>query len=211
MGYRACLAASSGPVPEGNAGVGTGATVGKILGPKRAMKSGLGTASIPLGGGLVVGALVAVNAFGDVIDPATGHIVAGVRSTDIGPFHIGDPGGFAGTQEVMKSLIGRALLGFAARGNTVLGVVAMNADLAKPQAAKIAQMAHDGLARAIRPAHTMLDGDTVFALATGGHKADVSTLGAFAAEALSLAILRAVQMASSAGGLPGLRDSGGSL
>lgn len=206
MGYRACVAASPGPVTEGNAGVGAGATVGKILGPKRAMKSGLGTASIALGGGLVVGALAVVNAFGDVIDPSTGQIVAGARSTDIGPFHIGSPGSFASTQEVMKSLVGRALLGFATRGNTVLAVVAMNADLTKPQATKVAQMAHDGVARAIRPAHTMLDGDTVFTLATGGHKADVSTLGAFAAETLSLAIVRAVRTASSAGGLPGLRD-----
>jgi L-aminopeptidase/D-esterase-like protein len=208
MGYQACLAASGGPLLEGNVGAGTGASVGKILGPGQAMKSGLGTASFPLGGGLVVGALAVVNAFGDVIDPSTGEILAGVRSANMGPLHVGVPGYFAGTQPIMKSLIGRALLGFASRANTVLGVVAVNAALTKVQVNKVAQMAHDGLARAIRPAHTMLDGDTVFALAIGRRRVDVSTVGAYAADALALAILRAVRMAGPAGGLPGLNVPG---
>lgn len=208
MGYRACESASTGRVAEGNVGAGTGASVGKLFGAKQAMKSGLGSASIPIGGGIVVGAIVAVNAFGDVIDPNNGQIVAGLRSAEIGPFHIGAPGYFADTLEMMKSTLGRGVLGFATRSNTVLAVVAVNADLCKAEANKMAQMAHDGLARTIRPAHTMLDGDTIFALATGGHKVDVTTVGAFAAEALSLAVLRAVRAAAPAGGLPGLNTNG---
>ena len=109
---------------------------------------------------------------------------------------------------MMKSMLGRGVLGFATRSNTVLAVVAVNADLTKAEACKMAQMAHDGLARTIRPAHTMLDGDTIFALATGGHKVDVTTAGAFAAEALSLAVLRGARAAASAGGLPGLNTNG---
>lgn len=208
MGYRACEAASTTAVTEGNAGAGTGASVGKILGAKQAMKSGLGSASIHIGGGVIVGALVAVNAFGDVIDPSNGEIVAGVRSADVGPLHIGAPGYFADTQELMKSFLGRTVLSFATKSNTVLAVVAVNADLTKAAANKMAQMAHDGLARTVRPSHTMLDGDTIFALATGGKKVDVSTAGAFAAQALSVAVLRAVRMAAPAGGLPGLNVSG---
>ncbi|MFZ5881164.1 MAG: P1 family peptidase [Chloroflexota bacterium] len=208
MGYRACESASTGRVAEGNVGAGTGASVGKLFGAKQAMKSGLGSASIPIGGGIVVGAIVAVNAFGDVIDPNNGQIVAGLRSAEIGPFHIGATGYFADTLEMMKSTLGRGVLGFATRSNTVLAVVAVNADLGKAEANKMAQMAHDGLARTIRPAHTMLDGDTIFALATGGHKVDATTVGAFAAEALSLAVLRAVRAAAPAGGLPGLNTNG---
>ncbi len=204
MGYQACLAASTEAVTEGNVGAGTGASVGKLFGAKQAMKSGLGSASIEIGGGVVVGAIVAVNAFGDVIDPRSGEIVAGVRSADVGPLHIGAPGYFADTMNLMKSFLGRTVLGFATRANTVLAVVAVNASLTKAEANKMAQMAQDGLARTVRPAHTMLDGDTVFALATGGKGVDVSTVGAFAAEALSQAILRAVRMAAPAGGLPGL-------
>jgi L-aminopeptidase/D-esterase-like protein len=205
MGYQACLNASKKNVPEGNVGAGTGASVGKLLGPKQAMKSGIGSASISIGNGVIVGALAVVNAFGDVINPSSGEIIAGVRSTKIGPFKIGTPNQFADTLQLMKSPIGRTVLNLSAGGrNTSLAVVAVNASLTKTQMTKVAQMAQNGIARAIRPAHTMLDGDTVFALATGGKKADVSTVGAFAAEVLSQAIVRAVQMAASAGGLPGL-------
>ncbi len=206
MGYRAAAAANPGPITEGNAGAGTGATVGKIFGSKSAMKSGLGTASLEIGAGVVVGAIVAVNAFGDVIDPKTGDILAGARSIEIGPLQLGAKGYFANTLEVMKSFAGRAVLGFAAKTNTLIGVVATNAKLTKPEANKMAQMAHDGLARVIRPAHTMLDGDTIFALATGEKKSDVTTVGAFAAEALAAACLNAVRAAKGAGGLPGLGD-----
>ena len=204
MGYLACQNASSEPPAEGNIGAGTGATVGKILGLGQCMKSGMGTASQQIGAGVIVGAIVAVNAFGDVIDPSTGQIIAGARSKDVGPLHIGTPGYFANTLQVMQTLIGRIALGFGSRGNTVIGVVATNARLDKEAANKVAQMAHDGLARTIRPAHTMLDGDTIFALATGEHAADVNIVGAFAAEVFAQAILRAVRAAKSIAGIPAI-------
>jgi L-aminopeptidase/D-esterase-like protein len=204
MGYRAAASASAAPFPEGNIGAGSGASVGKIFGMGQAMKSGLGSASLEIGNGVVVAALMVVNAFGDVIDPANGQIIAGARSTQIGPFHLGAPGQFADTLQVMKTLPGRTIMKLASRSNTVIGVVATNARLSKSEATRVAQMAQDGLARTIRPAHTMLDGDTIFALSSGNKSADLSTLGAFAAEVVSLAILRAVKMATSAGGLPGL-------
>lgn len=204
MGYRAAAAASSQAPAEGNAGAGTGASLGKIFGNAGAMKSGIGTASIDIGGGIIVGAIAAVNAYGDVIDPKTGEILAGARSTKLGPLTLGSNGYFANTLETMKTMTGRLVVGMAMRSNTVIGVVATNARLSKPEANKMAQMAQDGLARVIRPAHTMLDGDTIFALATGQKKADVSLVGAFAAEAFATACIRAVRAASSAGGLPGL-------
>jgi L-aminopeptidase/D-esterase-like protein len=205
MGYRAAASASPTPCAEGNVGAGTGASVGKIFGMKSAMKSGLGTASVDAGGGVRVGAVVAVNAFGDVFDPQTGGIIAGARSTRWGPLQLGASGYFANTLETMRTFAGRTVLGFATKSNTVIGVVATNAQLNKAEANKVAQMAHDGLARVIRPAHTMLDGDTIFALSTGNKNADVTTVGAFAAEAMAQAIVRAVQTAAAAGGLPGLK------
>ena len=195
---------ASDPPAEGNVGAGTGASVGKMFGMTLAMKSGLGTASMDIGGGVIVGAIVAVNAFGDVVDPKTGEIIAGLRSGKVGPLRIGKKDQFADTLAMMKNQIGRGALGFASRGNTVIGAVATNAKLTKAQATKVAQMAQDGIARTIRPAHTMLDGDVIFALSTGTKKADVSTIGAFAAEVMAQAILRAVKMAKAAGGLPGL-------
>ncbi len=202
MGYLACQNASSEPPAEGNVGAGTGATVGKILGPMQCMKSGIGTASMEIGAGVIVGAIAAVNAFGDIIDPSTGQIIAGARSKDVGPLHVGAPGYFADTLQVMQTLIGRTALGFGSRGNTVIGVVATNAKLDKEQTNKVAQMAHDGLARTIRPAHTMVDGDTIFALATGEHSADVNIVGAYAAEVFAQAILRAVRAAKPVAGIP---------
>jgi len=203
MGYRAAVSASSDAPVEGNAGAGTGASVGKMFGGSLSMKSGVGTAGMDIGSGVILGALVAVNAFGDVVDPQTGRIVAGLRSGKVGPLRIGKKGYFADTLTMMKGTIGRGILGVAARANTVIGVVATNAKLNKAQATKVAQMAQDGVARAIRPAHTMLDGDVLFALSTGAEKVDVSTVGAFAAEVMAQAIVRAVRMASPAGGLPG--------
>lgn len=202
MGYQACLNASADPPTEGNVGAGTGATVGKILGMAGAMKSGIGTASMEIGGGVMVGAIAAVNVFGDVIDPKTGQIIAGARVVQKGPVKIGKGPYFADTLYVMESLIGRTVLGFSARENTAIGVVATNASLNKEQVNKVAQMAQDGLARTVRPAHTMLDGDTIFALATGEKKADVNIVGAFAAEVFAQAILRAVKTAKPAADLP---------
>lgn len=204
MGYQACLNASDAPPSEGNVGAGTGATVGKILGMRQAMKAGIGTASVEIGAGVVIGALVAVNTFGDVLDPATGNIIAGARSLDVGPLRIGAPGYFADTLQVMKTMVGRTTLGLATRESTLLGVVATNARLAKEEVNKVAQMAHDGVARTIHPAHTMLDGDTIFALATGKRKAEVNIVGTFAAEVVAQAILRAVRTATPLGGLPAL-------
>jgi L-aminopeptidase/D-esterase-like protein len=185
MGYAACQAADEGPVAEGSVGAGTGCTVGSILGQGRASKAGLGTASVDLGGGLVVGAIVAVNAFGDVVDPRSGEILAGARVVR------GE--GFAGTLATMKSRVGKAIGRLSSRNHTVIGVVATNARLTKEGINKVAQMAHDGLARAVRPAHTPFDGDTLFALATGQKHADVNLVGAFAAEVVAEAIVRAVK------------------
>jgi L-aminopeptidase/D-esterase-like protein len=181
MGYAACLAASAEPVAEGRVGVGTGCTAGKALGSGHASPAGLGSAASELNGGLVVAALIAVNPFGDVIDEE-GHILAGTRAPD---------GRFAGTLAVMRDA-SRAGLGDS--GATVIGAVATNARLDKEQINKVAQMAHDGLARAIRPAHTMFDGDTIFALATGEVVADVNLIGAYAAEVTAEAIRRAATM-----------------
>ena len=196
MGYQACLNASADPPAEGNVGAGTGATVGKILGIEQAMKSGVGAAGMELGD-LVVAAIAAVNAFGDIIDASTGHIVAGARSPlpDAGAY-------FADTMQVMASLAEQGLRRFSSREHTVIGVVATNARLDKEKINKVAQMAHDGLARTVRPSHTMVDGDTIFALATGEQEADVNIVGAFGAEVFAQAILRAVRAARPAGGLP---------
>jgi L-aminopeptidase/D-esterase-like protein len=188
MGYAACEAAQDGPVEEGSVGAGTGCRVGAALGPGRTSKSGLGTASVDLGGGLVVGAIVAVNAFGDVIDPASGEILAGTQPL------IGE--GFADTLAVMKRLMGKIISRLTGGGNTVIGVVATNARLTKEGANKVAQMAHDGVARVVRPAHTMYDGDTLFALATGKKRADVNLIGAYGAEVMAEAIVRAVRAAT---------------
>jgi L-aminopeptidase/D-esterase-like protein len=206
MGYLACQNASPESPAEGNMGAGMGATVGKILGVGQCMKSGIGTASLEIGAGVIVGAIVAVNAFGDIIDPSNGNIIAGARSKDVGPLHIGAPGYFADSMQVMRTLIGRTILGFGSRENTVIGVVATNAKLDKESTNKIAQMAHDGLARTVRPAHTMLDGDTIFAIATGEHAADVNIVGAYDAEVFDQAILRAVRLAKPVAGIPAISE-----
>lgn len=209
MGYRACQAASADPPAEGNVGAGCGATVGKMLGFDRAMKSGIGSASMVVGGGLIVGAIVAVNAVGDVIDPVTGMIVAGARRAPEDPPTDpadGEASPFMDSLTVLRSMVGEATLDFRRESNTVIGVVATNAQLTKSGANKVAQMAHDGLARTIRPAHTMVDGDTIFALGTGEVNADVSLVGAFSAEVFARAIVRAVRAAETAGGLPAVKD-----
>jgi L-aminopeptidase/D-esterase-like protein len=196
MGYAACRAASDGPVEEGNVGAGTGATAGKILGPRQAMKSGLGSAAVSLPNGLVVGALVAVNPFGDVVDPGSGVILAGARWPETG-----EP---ADTLAIMRSLAAHSPAQFSR--STVIGVVATNGWLTKEQANKVAQMGQDGIARTVRPAHTMFDGDTIFTLATSQVASDVNLVGGLAAETVAEAIVRAVRTAEAAGGLPAHRD-----
>lgn len=202
MGYQACLNATDGPVLEGNVGAGTGATVGKILGIGQAMKAGIGTCSLHIGKGVLIGAIAAVNAFGDVMDPQTGQIIAGARTLTLEGKKMGSGDYFADTLAVMQSLHAKTRLSFGRRANTVIGVVATNARLTKEQVNKVAQMAQDGLARTIHPAHTMWDGDTVFALSLGNKHADVNIIGAYAAEAFAQAILRGTRAARPVLGLP---------
>lgn len=192
-GYEACLAASVGPVEEGSVGAGTGATVGKLRGLKWAMKGGLGTASQTIASGVVVGALVAVNSLGDVLDWRTGEILAGAR--------VGD-GRFLGTSQAMKGSFEGSGLPF---GNTTIGVVATNARLDKEGANKVAQLACNGYAYAVRPA-SMLDGDALFALSTGGENGDIDAIGAAGAEVVAEAIVRAIKTADSLHGIPAYRD-----
>jgi L-aminopeptidase/D-esterase-like protein len=197
-GYQAALAANTGPVAEGSIGAGAGATLGKAGGPTRMVKSGIGTAAIILPDGLVVAALVAANPVGDVIDPATGKVVAGVRTED--------GKGFADA----RTLVRTGALGGRPRPteHTTIGVVATNAKLTKAEAQRMAIMAHDGYARAISPVHTPGDGDTIFALATGARtgEANVGLIGALAAEVMADAIVRAAREATGVAGIPALRD-----
>jgi L-aminopeptidase/D-esterase-like protein len=198
-GYQACLAASTGKVAEGNVGAGAGATVGKFFDSKFAMKSGLGTASIRAGNaGIVVAAIAAVNAAGDVYDPHTAKIIAGARTED--------GRNFRDTMAQIRNGYGVSPLGSGM--NTTLGVVATNAKLSKDQATKIAQMAHDGLARTINPTHTPADGDTVFAVGTGLSTVRVETaaIGALAADVMAQAIVRAVMHAEGIPGYPSYTD-----
>ncbi len=198
-GYAAAKAAAADPVSEGNVGAGAGATVGKMLGMERAMKGGLGSWSLARAEGLKVGALVAVNCAGDVVNPVTGKIVAGARKPG---------GGFLGTMERFRT---GGQPGTLSRDNTVLGVVATNAALDKSQCTKVAQMAQDALARCIYPSHTPWDGDTVFAAATGKWApkkgaVDVGLIGALAADVLATAVQRAIEQAESWGPYPAARD-----
>jgi L-aminopeptidase/D-esterase-like protein len=188
-GYRACEQATTEPVMQGNAGAGTGATVGKMAGPSFMMKGGLGSASMLLSDGTLVGAIVVVNALGDIIDPQTQKVVAGARNPS-----------------------GHGFLAANPFGNTTIAVVATTASLTKQQVNKIAQMAHDGIAQTIHPAHTMFDGDTIFGLAMGSKlqtmtdstiaASQVSTIGAAAATTLALAIIKAVRHATELHGVP---------
>jgi L-aminopeptidase/D-esterase-like protein len=193
MGEAAAAAATTDAVTEGSVGAGTGATVGKVLGMRQAMKSGIGSFTVTLPGGVLVGALVAVNAVGDVRDPATGRIVAGARKSP-------DSREFADAEVVMRHRAPAPLV----RQNTTLAVVATNARLDKVQVSKLAQFASLGMSRAIYPVNTMNDGDTTFALSLGAARADINALGSAAAEAVVQAILRAVKSAKSLGGVPGL-------
>jgi L-aminopeptidase/D-esterase-like protein len=202
-GYAAASAASDAPVPEGNVGAGAGATVGKTGGRSRAMKAGLGSASITLPDGLVVAAMVAVNAVGDIIDPATGQVVAGVRTED--GMALADARKLLRSGELRRR--GRPP---QTRENTTIGVVATNATLTQAEAKKVAEMAHDGYGRALEPVHTLGDGDVIFSLATGRWEgeADASLVGALAAQAMAEAIVRAATQAESLPGLPAARDLG---
>jgi L-aminopeptidase/D-esterase-like protein len=201
-GYKAAQAATDGPVAEGNVGAGAGATIGKTAGPGRSMKAGIGSSAIVMPNGLVVAAIVAVNAVGDVINPANGQVIAGVRTPD--------GKGLADARKLLRT--GNMFRQAPPRAgeNTTIGIVATNAKLTKVQAQKIAQMAHDGYARAISPVHTPGDGDTIFSIATGKFTGDVNygLIGALAAEAMADAIVRAATQATSSNGVPAARELG---
>lgn len=186
MGYKAAENASDQSVAQGTVGAGTGALCGAMMGAASATKGGLGSASIEIVPGLWVGALVAVNAVGDVLDE-DGNIIAGLRGTD---------GKFLGMLNVLRSMAQNPPVIDPVQ-NTVIGAIATNARLTKSQATKVAQMAHDGIARTINPAHTMYDGDTIFTLASGQVPADTTLIGAFAAQAMAQAIRQGIRAASS--------------
>lgn len=197
MGYEACLAADSGLVAEGSVGAGTGATVGKIFGTEHAMKGGLGTVCLGIGN-LLVGAIVAVNCLGDVVSPIDGSIVAGAFQEE--------PFSFLNCEAGLLAQHDKVTNRFTA--NTTIGAVITNAVMSKGQATKVASMAHNGFARTIRPAHTLFDGDTIFAVATGHIAADINVVGVLAAQAVEQAVLRAVTQAKSLAGVKCCRDIG---
>ena len=193
MGYEAASSATSGDFAQGSVGAGTGATVGKVLGMDRAMKGGIGSASANLAGGLVVGALAAVNAFGEIRDPRTREVLAGPRLED---------GTLGDTVELLPEAAARLQWG----ESTTLGIVATNARLSKPQVSKVAQMGHDGLARAVYPVHTSVDGDVVFAASVGAVEEAPDVVGAWGARVMEEAIVRAVLAAEGVAGLPAASD-----
>lgn len=195
MGYQACLNTKETSCLEGNVGAGYGATVGKINGPNHSMKGGLGTYCLQVGD-LMVGAVVAVNCLGDVVDPLSGKIIAGALN-NTAP-------GFVNTEEVLISQYDKAKNVFS--GNTTIGIVATNAKITKAQAKKVASMAHNGYARTMRPAHSMFDGDTIFALGTGYVEADINVVGLLAARVVENAVLRGVKSASSILGYKAYKD-----
>jgi len=195
MGYEACKNAGTGPVAEGNVGAGTGATVGKFHGVAHMMKSGLGTYGVQIGA-LQVAAIVAVNALGDVVDVDTGKRIAGLLNED--------NTALSNTEEAMYAQYAEDKNVFS--GNTTIGCIVTNAKLTKSQANKLASIAHNGYARAIRPVHTMADGDTIFVMATGEVEAMPDAVGALATEVMARAINRAVRMAEPAYGLKAARD-----
>jgi len=196
-GYAACRAAKGGRISQGSVGAGSGASVGKALGMERALKGGIGTACERAAGDIIVGALVAVNCFGEIVDPDSGRILAGPRD---------EKGGFLSTLDILRGRPPSALSGGFT--NSTIGVVATNARLNRDQAYRLAMMAHDGLSRAVRPAHTPVDGDVFFALATAVTETPVDpiTLGALAARAVERAIVRAVTEARGLAGVPSLGE-----
>lgn len=195
MGYAACMNAGAPKCAEGSVGAGAGATVGKILGMERCMKSGLGAFCIRTGD-LEIGAMVAVNCLGDVIDPETGETLAGVLDEN--------GAGCLNTEDIMIRQFANRRMAFG--GNTTIGIIVTNARLTKSEAKKVASMAHNGYGRTLRPAHSMFDGDTIFALGTGIVETDVSVAGLLAARTMEQAVIRAVKEATSLCGLKTYRD-----
>ena len=197
-GYTACVAATGGLLGQGTVGAGTGATIGKSMGFAQAMKGGLGMASHQIPGGVVVAAMAAVNPLGEVRDPNSGEILAGARNPT--------GGGLVDAVAFAQSRLGQAAMTAAQGANTTLGVIATNAKLTKVEATKVAQMAHNGFARTIRPVHTSFDGDTIFALSYGQVQADVNLIGTIAADVMAQAIVNGVKQATSLHGIPSLAE-----
>ncbi len=195
MGYKACLNATDKECANGNIGAGTGATVGKFLGLERAMKGGLGSYAVQVGD-LKVGALVAVNALGDIVDPETGEILAGLLD-EKGEKLVGTESEMLKAYKERKNLF---------NGNTTIGLVVTNGKLNKAEANKLASMAHNGYGRAIRPAHTLFDGDTIFTMATGQVEADINVIGFLGAKVMERAIVNAIKAADSAFGIKAYKD-----
>ncbi len=195
MGYAACLNAHE-EVPEGSVGAGVGAVIGKLFETSRAMKGGLGTCSVAMPDGLRVGALVVVNAFGDIIDNITGRIIAGLRKSE-------DSMEFANTTHCLKQGIVKKKFALV---NTTLGVVATNARFAKRDITKVAQMAQAGLIKTINPVHTTFDGDLVFSLSMGDIEADINKVGVLAEFVVTEAIKRAIKKADGFGVIPAFKD-----
>ena len=196
MGYEACINASSSAVEEGSIGVGTGASIGKLMGLKQATKGGVGSESYKLKGGATVAVFVVVNAFGDIVSPENGQIIAGVRESKEGHK-------FPGTVNLFKQGIIRRADSYQ---NTTLAVVATDADLSKSELLRVSNIAQTGLAKVISPVHTVQDGDMVISVSTGNKKEDVNLIGVIAAELTQKAIIRAVFESSSLGGIPSTND-----
>ncbi len=192
MGFTACVNASTGECGMGNVGAGTGASIGKAYGTARMMKGGLGTASMEADG-IIIGALVAVNCFGDITDPETGTVIAGLRNKE--------DNGLADSVSVLAEHIVEGINPLTT--NTTIGVIATNARLTKAQAKRVSLMTHDGYARTINPIHTLHDGDSVFTLSTGEKEADLTAVGTLAAEVMARAVVNGIKAARSAYGLPG--------
>lgn len=193
MGYKACVQANNKELKQGNYGAGCGATVGKIRGPKYCTKGGIGSYSIKLDNGLVVAALVAVNAFGDVYE--NGEVIAGVLNDD--------KNGYLNTYELMKQGVNKG--GFNI-DNTTIGIIATNAKLDKAQCKKISQMSHNGYAKAIFPIHTPHDGDTIFTIATGEIDSDVTLLGSLATEVMEQSIINAIKNSNEVEEIPSYNE-----
>jgi L-aminopeptidase/D-esterase-like protein len=196
MAYKACLSASSSPIQEGSVGAGTGATIGKLLGIRTATKGGIGSVSYNLGNGSILGVLVVVNAFGDVLDPKSGEIIAGVRNSQ-------DGNEFPGSVNLFKQGVMRKI---EPSENTTLAVVATNINFSKSELIRVARIGQTGIARVVFPSHTTSDGDLVFAVSCGNLEGDANVVGIIAAELISEAIIRAVKSAKNLGGIPSWKD-----
>lgn len=206
MGYQACLNASNETPLQGNYGAGTGATVGKILGISQSMKGGIGHSAIEIGNGVWIGAIIAVNALGDVVDPVGRNIIAGARTFRKSIVKIGDNDLFANSLSIMASYFGQKSLSFASRQNTVIGAVLTNAKLTKEETNKLAVSGQNGLVLSIQPSHTMFDGDTIFAVSSQKKASNINSVAAFAPLVVAQAIDNAIRSAKGIPGIPSYQD-----